>query len=645
MVDDPRVRRRFRAEAQASAQLSHPHILAVFDWGDTDDTFLVTEYLGGGSLRRILDEGPLLTLGQALLVGLHAAHGLAHAHEQGFVHRDIKPANLLFGADARLRIGDFGIARAVAEATWTEPEGALIGTARYAAPEQATGSSVDGRVDVYSLALTLVEAVTGTVPMVEATPLATMLGRQDSDVDVPAEMGVLRSALVPALRSDPAERCTAAQLARALSAAARDINRPEPLQLAPLPITDPDVSEPEMQPFDGASSDGLESEPSPPGPSDDTTVLVLDDDTTIQLGPLTGEQALLPHRPGPELDDDSWAGDAWADDETFFDRESLHPDAEPDTLDDLFEPDTRFDDEPVRSRRWLWLVPLLLLIPVAAYFLADRASVINEPEAPATFPVGTYVGRQLDDVRPEVAIHDWVITTAVDRQDGTEPGEIIQQTPVPGVEIEAGAGITLVISEGQTFRQVPTLIGLDKDTAIAAIQGAGLELGTIDNAVFDEEAAPGIVVSASALPGEELEVGSVVDLGVSVGPEPRVIPPLDGLSFDEAAVALTELHLIPIAAEASSETVPAGGIISIVPEVGASAPRDSEVTITISTGFPFITVPDVRGLPASEAADILAEAGLVVTDTEGPPNRDVVITIPETGESVRKGSDIRIITR
>ena len=109
--------------------------------------------------------GRLLSPSQALLVGLEAARGLDYAHRRGFVHRDIKPANLLFDEEARLRIADFGLARALAEAAWTEPQGAVLGTARYASPEQARGEPLDGRADVYSLALVLIEAVTGSVPV------------------------------------------------------------------------------------------------------------------------------------------------------------------------------------------------------------------------------------------------------------------------------------------------------------------------------------------------------------------------------------------------------------------------------------------------------------------------------------------------
>ncbi len=184
--------RRFAREAVAAAGLDHPHLLAVYDHfpgSATEPPYLVTPYMEGGSLRAVLDAGRRLSLSQACLVGLEAASGLAAAHGKGLVHRDVKPANLLFDAAGRLRIGDFGLARAIAEGAATEPVGAVVGTARYAAPEQAGGGSVDDRADVYALGLVLVEAVTGSVPFARDTVIATLTARMQTSLEPPEGMG------------------------------------------------------------------------------------------------------------------------------------------------------------------------------------------------------------------------------------------------------------------------------------------------------------------------------------------------------------------------------------------------------------------------------------------------------------------------
>ena len=174
LATDEAFLKRFRAEARSVASLNHPHVLRVFDWGDdADGPYLVLEYLGGGSLRDLLDRDIRLSLPQAAQLGTEVAQGLAYAHLRGLVHRDIKPANLLFDEEGRVRVADFGVARALAEAAWTEPAGAMVGTARYISPEAAEGKPVDGRADVYSLALVLYEAVTGVVPFVTDTTMGT----------------------------------------------------------------------------------------------------------------------------------------------------------------------------------------------------------------------------------------------------------------------------------------------------------------------------------------------------------------------------------------------------------------------------------------------------------------------------------------
>ena len=236
LAEDEAFLRRFRAEARAAGALNHPNIVAVFDWGEdhSDDgvvPYLVTEFLGGGSLREMLDRTPTLTPSQTLLVGLDSARALAHAHLRGLVHRDVKPGNLLFDDEGRLRLADFGLARALAEASWTEPTGTAVGTARYASPEQALGRRLDGRSDVYSLALVLVECLTGQVPFAADTTAATLALRTQGDLELGPELGGLRSVLERAGRLDPAERPEAAEFEIALMATAEEYERPEPLPI------------------------------------------------------------------------------------------------------------------------------------------------------------------------------------------------------------------------------------------------------------------------------------------------------------------------------------------------------------------------------------------------------------------------------
>ncbi|MGE3835638.1 MAG: protein kinase, partial [Acidimicrobiia bacterium] len=240
LADDAAFLHRFREEARSAAKLNHPGLMAVYDTGeDAGGPYLVLELLGGGSLRALLDSGERLTVSQALAVGIEAAHALERAHAEGIVHRDIKPANLLFGTDGRLRIADFGLARALSESGFTDHGDRLVGTARYAAPEQARGVRVDGKADVYALGLVLSEAITGVVPLVRDGPVETLMARIETPVPVPAAVGPLAGVLERMGRPDPAERPSAAEVAAELLALVPSVPRPVPLPLAGVDLESP----------------------------------------------------------------------------------------------------------------------------------------------------------------------------------------------------------------------------------------------------------------------------------------------------------------------------------------------------------------------------------------------------------------------
>src|SRR5215471_14015083 len=235
LAEDAGFLRRFRAEAQVAASLNHPNVMAVYDWGEDDVPFMVLELLTGGSLRGMLDANARLSPSQAAHVGRQVTSALEYAHARGVVHRDIKPANLLFDEHGIVRVADFGLARALAEASWTEPAGTVVGTARYAAPEQATGAPLDGRADLYSLAVVLVEAVTGTVPAIADTAIGTLAARTHTPLVAPLALGRLGPVVERAGRPDPAERYPDAAVMRAaLADAARALPPPQPLPLAGL---------------------------------------------------------------------------------------------------------------------------------------------------------------------------------------------------------------------------------------------------------------------------------------------------------------------------------------------------------------------------------------------------------------------------
>ena len=164
---------RFRREAQAAANLSHPNIVPVFDWGEDGGTyFIVMEFIDGRALSPILRTAVPLHPDRAAEIGADVAGALAYAHRHGVIHRDVKPGNVLITEEGMVKVTDFGIARAVNTEESLTQTGAVMGTATYFSPEQAEGIGVDARSDIYSLGVVLFEMVTGRPPFLGDTPVA-----------------------------------------------------------------------------------------------------------------------------------------------------------------------------------------------------------------------------------------------------------------------------------------------------------------------------------------------------------------------------------------------------------------------------------------------------------------------------------------
>ena len=230
LAADPKFRERFLREARLAARLGHRNVVHVFDVGEADDRpFIVMECVDGGTLADVLARGPM-SPARVADVARQVAEGLAHAHAAGLVHRDIKPGNLLLAKDGTVKIGDFGIARAVDSATLTRT-GAVIGTAAYLSPEQAAGLPTTAATDIYAFGVVLHEALTGRrLPAGTVAPVPGLEGAPQP----------LRTSIDRALAENPADRPPAADIAAALGGTADvapDLPATDPDQTAELPAT------------------------------------------------------------------------------------------------------------------------------------------------------------------------------------------------------------------------------------------------------------------------------------------------------------------------------------------------------------------------------------------------------------------------
>ena len=622
LAEDGSFLRRFRAEAQASASLAHPHVLAVFDWGQDEGggPFVVLEHLGGGSLRDLLDADRRLSVPQAVAIGLEAAEGLAYAHARGFIHRDVKPANLLFDEDGRIRVADFGLARALAEAAWTEPAGALLGTARYVAPEQAEGKAVDGRTDVYALALVLYEAVTGIVPFSGDSTVAMVMARVGSPLPGHDALGSLSGLLTEAAAPHIEERLDAADFARRLAELALTLPAPERLVLV------------------GPSGRGIAPREAPPA---DMTVLGRRPEANGVVATEVGAEAsggitdVLAFAEAVGVADAATsAGDSSAR------RNGPAPRGSSSGRHSRQQATKGDHGDAKRPRSWrrLLVVSAVILVLAAAALFVVQTKVFTPSHR-----VPSILG--LTVARADSALHaDHLAVSVIDRRAkvGTVAGDILTQVPSAGASMKEGTTVSVVLSSGPPPVTVPALAAVTGGCpAVASLLLAANLVGacTSNSSISVPE---GQVISSS--PTGSAPYGSTITVSVSSGLPSEAIPSLDGMTCQGATTALAAAHLQAQCAQAYSTTgVAVGDVSGWSPQ--SAAPYNSTVSVTISEGPPPVTVPNLLHDRVDQAQTALQNAGLVLGSIYGPGPGRVFQSDPAMGQSVPAGTQVNIYTQ
>ncbi|MEM9748112.1 MAG: PASTA domain-containing protein [Actinomycetota bacterium] len=737
---------KFEKLAELTHGLTHPNIASVLDWGQVtvggeDTVYWTVDALGGGSLRDLLDRGRLLEPSQALVLGLEACRALDAAHQKGLFHTELTPAKMVFGADRRLRVVDFGMARLLAEPSWQERSSVPTHVARYASPEQAQGLPIDAHTDVYALSLVMIEAVTGEVPFAGESTVATLGNRVDRLMPVSADLGSLASILERAGRPEADDRFTAAEFGRALVDAAQSLPKPDPIPILATSMFDTtDTSEMRRptdptggvaRPDDGADDEADESADDDGLPPTEAIGAVgaagavavaagLDDDglpptEAIDAVETSIEPAVTDPTDAESLDTDPAETEPAETDSTDADSTEVPPwmvdERDPDDdlrllVDDetgatestgvgptgtaempatavaaaaapagvadeladgmadrrpaLFDDDLGgdhtgevFDGDPERKRR---IGPIILLSIVFLAGLGALAYAGSLLLATKSFEVPVLAGTNVDEARNLIAGNDWNLTEQRERSDEfPEPDTVIRTEPGPGVEIDEGGDLTIVVSDGFEFRELPDSTGLPVADAVAQLDALRIGAQEAPERLFSETVAPGVVISwqvagdASLTAGAQVLPGETVVLTVSMGPEPRTVPDLAGRTADEALAALNDLQLSPQRLDdVFSDDVEAGRVVSQEPAAGGELARGGTVSFAVSMGPDIIVFPDVVGLTYDEAVARLTDAGFVLGDvlgsTEGTVQQVTIADEPvEPGTEFRRGQPVDLV--
>lgn len=615
---------RFRREARAAARLAHPGLVAVFDQGvDGETSYLTMEYVDGPNLRRHLADHGSLSVGEAFEVAEAVLDALSAAHRTGLVHRDIKPENVLLTAEQRVKVADFGLARAVTEVTSTTT-GTVLGTVAYLAPELVVEGMSDARTDVYAVGILLYEMITGRQPYTGATPIQVAYQHVNSDVPAPSDtvawLPVEVDELVGALAArDPQDRPGDAMAALAVLRRTRAALDEKTLARSAgvTPVALP------------TSADGEDAD---------------------RAAGIAGSRTTGPHdaRATTERLGRRQSGTTDPDATEALDLGGRADDGLGRTVALRIGSGVHAPDEPAappvdpRGRRRRLALGVLVLALLGALGAGAWWYLTIGPGAYTTVPSGV-VGADL--AQAEAALAEAGLTSSpVEVFDpDVAAGLVVTASPPEGESILKGGTVELAVSKGPDLRTVPPdLVGQPVEDVVAALEGAGFTVPEPEHDHSDTVAA-GLVLVVSAEAGVSLPVDSEVTVTVSDGPAPLTVGSVVGAERDVAVADLEGQGLVVSVEEDYSEEYAEGLVMSQSPAAGTEGHRTDTVTITVSLGLPLIEVPDVMHRDQREARSILEQAGFQVEISRAWIwDTMVVRQTPEAGQQARKGSTVEL---
>ncbi len=517
-AEDPTFVARFRREAQAAARLSHPNVVAVYDTGEDDGRpFIVMEYVAGPSVADLLaGEGEGVSRDRAVEIADEAARGLHYAHDRGLVHRDVKPGNILLADDGRVKVADFGIARAVSSETITQTA-TVLGTAAYIAPEQARGDPVDGRTDVYSLGCVLYEMLTGRQPFGGQSAVAVAYQHISEPPTPPSRLDPslpddLEAVVLKAMAKDPADRYESANefhldLRRVL--AGRAVTAPVGAAYAATQaLAHESPGETEVLP----AADTRRVEPPEEEPRRRWWIPLLIGLLVLALLALGG-WLLLGDVLGAEVRVPDVAGESRDEARSSLSRLGLEPRAGDRVSSDEFAVDEVVGTDPEAGAR-----------------VAEGSVVrLEVSSGPPTVAVPEVEGLSQDDARATLEGAGLGVDQIVETpSDDFDQGVAVDTDPGAGTDVEKGAGVTLVVSSGPETFAVPRVVGAGEDQARAALESACDDQPPCVfvqlSRAFDDQYAKGVVLAQEPAGGTQVEVGSTVGIVVSRGSESQPAP-------------------------------------------------------------------------------------------------------------------------
>lgn len=586
LARDPTFYERFKREAQNAAALNHPAIVAVYDTGEAETPegplpYIVMEYVEGDTLRDIVrGEGPM-PLRRAMEVIADVCSALDFSHRNGIIHRDIKPANIMINRAGAVKVMDFGIARAIADAANPMTQtSAVIGTAQYLSPEQAQAIGVDARSDVYSLGCVLFEILTGRPPFVGDSPIAVAYQHVREEPPVPSTVNPnitteLDSVILEALSKNPDNRYQSAAEMR--SDLVRVLGGQRPTAPAVLPEEDR---------TDLINASGAGAPPPPPAG----------------------------RRNGPR-EVSSGAGRHHA------------------------------DRPRVGSGRWIGrsLLALLLVAVVGGIGVWLWQQQSSGGGGAQQIAVPDVVAQPAETARAQLTAAglNYDITQKPDPQ--IAAGSVIATRPLAGASVDPGTTVSIDVSTGPAQVSVPDLSGLSRSAAETELTDIGLTLAPQVDTTASSLGQRDQVIRQTPAAGSAVNPGSAVRIVLGSGPEEKVVPDVSNQALGAARRTLEDAGF-RVQIEQVSSSRPVDQVISTNPAGGSDAVDGDTIVIRVSLGDLF-TVPSLTGMTVEQAAAALNSAGWTGTESQIGQTTTTVLTPDQNGivsqQSIGAGTEQR----
>jgi serine/threonine-protein kinase len=643
----------FDSTMRTAAALREPHLARILDWGSDrwnkhEARFVTVEQLTGGSLRDVLDRGRTLSPSQTLALGLDVLRALDVIHRAGLVHGDVRPSTIVFGDDRVPRLIDVGLGQLLAAVLWADALHVSNDRAMYVAPELAGQHLLVPKSDVYSLALTMLESVSGRVPFVGDSTVATLSNRMGKLLPVSADLGPLAAVLERAGRPDPEGRSTVPEFGQALVRTAERLPRPTPIPVLGGGLFDLDDAEATRHLDRPATSSAAAQRTL--GAAAVATIAVepgsvdgADAAPPDELGSVDAGDAAGPHD-GDAAPDDGGGGAAPDDGEHGDLAAPSGPAAPLAPPGDATVAAEAIDPPALDATQAIDIADVPAPPePTQAIAVADVAAtqaIVVPPPSPAPMPA--------IDVPPPVEPTRLMPTAArVDDRTGGPPAPaapVLYDEPLPGerhrrsrlwwliplVLILAAAGGAVAWYVTRTVSHtVPDLAGKSEGAALNEVAGLGWHTLTPQEA--SETVANGMVIRTDPTAGTELDEGKTLTIVVSTGPAPRPLPELKGMTLQQATDTLTQLGLNIVQGDAVfDDTIPSGSVVSwTVPDqpnlvAGNTVTKGVTVRVQLSKG-PAPRLPELKGMTLDQATAALTGQQLKVS--QGTPVNDE--TVPQ----------------